>query len=149
LVETYYDEPKLEGFGLYVNKELGAEVIVFEKVAFNEKYEYILLCQSFINLADHTNGILPVDLEIFQETDTYFRIDEDLRFFREIKYIMENHPNKEIGVKYQKVLNIYRLRNPTFFTTLENDGFVPFTLNEKYTGNINPFELLAEKEMRQ
>lgn len=146
LIETYYDESLLEGFGLFINKNLSSEVIVFDKIHFNEKYDFILLCQSFINLYKATNGILPIDTNILYETDTYFRIDEDLRFFREIEYLKNNYPDKKVKEKYEKVYNLYKSITPFFFKKFEEEGFLPFTLNSNYTGSINPFEILAESE---
>ncbi|MDR0430249.1 MAG: hypothetical protein LBH58_07220 [Tannerellaceae bacterium] len=148
LIETYHDESLLEGFGLFINKNLSSEVIVFDKIDFNEKYDFILLCQSFINLYNHTRGILPIDTNILVETDTYFRIDEDLRFFREIEYLKNNHPVPKVEEKYEKVYNLYKSVTSSFFQKFEEDGFLPFTLNSDYTGSMNPFEILAETEMK-
>ncbi len=149
LIETYSDESQLEGFGLYIKNELNDEVVVFDTVPFNEQYDYVLLCQSYINLYDHTDGKLPIDLNMLSETDTYFRIDEDLRFFREIEYYKNHLGNDYIRNKYQKVYDIYRKRTPLFFEVFEAQGFLPFALNETYTGSINPFHILAEKELSQ
>lgn len=147
LIETYKDESTLDGFGLYINKKLEKDIVIFDKLSFNEKYDYILLCQSYINLYDHSKGILPIKIEKISETDTYFRIDEDLRFFREIEYIKDNHPNEKLRNKYQKVYDIYKERTPKFFKKFEIEGFIPSTLNIDYIGNINPFDILAEKEI--
>lgn len=147
LVETYHDETTLEGFGLYINKSIYSEVVTFETVPFNEKYHYVLLCQSYINLYDYQEGVLPIDLDILEETDSYFRIDEDLRFFREIEYIKNNHPSDKIKVKYQKVYDTFKARTPKFFEIFEEQGFLPFALHEDFLGSINPFELLAEREL--
>lgn len=148
LIETYRDEAILDGFGLYINKELNKEVIVFDKVHFNDKYDFILLCQSFINLYDTTNGNLPVDINMFIESDSYNRIDEDLRFFREIEYLKKNHPSKRVQEKHQAVYDIYKRRTKKYFEKFEIEGFLPFVLNNDYTGSIYPFETLAEKEIR-
>jgi len=147
LIETYSDESTLEGFGLFINKSLSDEVIVFDKINFNEKYEFILLCQSFMNLYKHTNGVLPINTDILIETDTYFRIDEDLRFFREIEYLKNNYPTEKIREKYETVYNLYKSVTPIFFQKFEEEGFLPFTLNADYAGSMNPFEILAETEM--
>jgi len=146
LIDAYIDESKLEGFGLYINKNITADVIVFDKVEFNEKYDYILLCQSFINLYKSTNGILPIDPNILVETDSFHRIDEDLRFFREIEYIKNNFPIEKVRKKYEKIYSLYKTVTPKFFEKFENEGFLPFVLNSNYTGNFNPFEILAQKE---
>lgn len=146
LVETYKDEAMLDGFGLYINKDLTKEVIVFDKTEFSEKYDYIFLCQSFINLFENTNGVLPIDINILEETDTYFRINEDLRFFREIEYIKNHHPSDDVRKKYQKVYDTYKNRTKSYFDKFEIEGFLPFTLNPGYPGSINSFEILAEKE---
>lgn len=147
LIDTYKDESLLDGFGLYVDKSISEEVVVFDKVAFTEKYDYILLCQSIKNLYDDTSGKLPIDLELLSETDTYHRIDEDLRFLREIEFIKDNHPTEKVRKKYQDVYDIYKQELPLFFGTFEKEGFTPFAINPDYTGSINPFELLAEKEL--
>lgn len=146
LVETYNDESLLEGFGLYIKRELNNDVVVFKTVPFSEKYDYILLCQSLVNLS-RDNEKLPVDLNIFSKTDTYHRIEEDLRFFRELLYIKVNHPSERIRAKYQKVYDIYKTSIGPIFTQLENDEFVPFTLNEYFSPSINHIEILAEKEL--
>lgn len=148
LIDTYNDESKLEGFGLYINKILANDVIVFDQVDFNEKYNYVLLCQSFILLHEHTQGVLPIDLDILSETDTFFRIDEDLRFFREIEFLMNNHPIERIRIKYKTVYNLYKSVTSEYFEIFEKEGFLPFTLHEDYPGKLNPFQILAETELQ-
>lgn len=148
LIDTYKDESVLNGFGLYIDKRLNEEVIVFNKITLDEKYDFVLLCQSFINLYRDTNGLLPVDTpNIFSETDTYHRIDEDLRFFREIEYLKDNYPEGKIRKKYQDVYDLYKSCTPNFFDVFEAEGFLPISLSEYYTGSINFTEILAEKEL--
>jgi hypothetical protein len=147
LIEAYRGEKVLKGFGLYVDRELSKEIIDFDKVTATEKYDFILLCQSLKKLYTTTQGILPVDLDLLTETDSFHRIDEELRFFREVEYIKINHPSKRVRSKYQKVYNTYKLEFPLFFKIFEVEGFLPFTINTGYVGNIDPFNLLAEKEL--
>jgi len=147
LIETYKDESTLEGFGLFVNKRLSSKVIAFDKLPFTEKYEFILLCQSIKNLYSMIQGRLPMDINLLSETDTFHRIDEDLRFFREIEYLKQKHPAEKIRAKYQKVYDTYKVALPLFFEAFEIEGFLPFTINSDYTGSINPFEILAEYEL--
>jgi hypothetical protein len=152
LIDAYKDEGNkeegaLEGFGLYVDKRLSNEIIVFDKVPLTEKYDFILLCQSLKNLYTTTEGILPIDINLLSETDTFYRIDEDLRFFREIEYLKQNHPVEKVRAKYQKVYDIYKADLPLFFKTFEEQGFLPFAINSDYTGRINPFDILAEREL--
>lgn len=147
LIDAYKDESTLEGFGLYVDKRLSNEIIVFDRVPFTEKYDFILLCQSLKNLYSTTEGILPIDINLLSETDTYYKVDEELRFLREIEYLKQNHPVSKIRAKYQKVYDTYKADLPLFFKTFETEGFLPFTINSDYTGNINPFDILAEREL--
>jgi hypothetical protein len=149
LIDTYNDESKLDGFGLYINKNLSQEVIVFEKIEFSDKYDYILLCQSFISLYKITEGNLPLEINLLSETDAYHRIDEDLRFFREIEYLKNHLSIEKHRKKYDMVYELYKKEAPLFFEYFEKDGFLPFILNSDYTGSINPFELLAESEMNK
>jgi hypothetical protein len=152
LIDAYKDESNkeqgaLEGFGLYVDKRLSDEIIVFDKVPFTDKYEFIILCQSLKNLYTTSEGILPIDINLLTETDTFHRIDEDLRFFREIEYLKQNQPVERIRAKYQKVYDTYKADLPLFFKTFEEQGFLPFAINSDYTGSINPFDILAEREL--
>ncbi len=147
LIEAYKDEGTLEGFGLYVDKRLSSEIVVLDKIPFTDKYDFIVLCQSLDNLYSTTDGILPIDINLLSETDDYFRIDEELKFFREIEYLKQHHPVERIRAKYSKVYALYRTRLPLFFKAFEDDGFLPFTINPDYTGSINPFDLLAEQEL--
>ncbi|NDV80259.1 hypothetical protein [Dysgonomonas sp. 511] len=149
LIDTYKDESGLNGFGLYIDKRLHEEVIVFNKITLDEKYDYVLLCQSFVNLYRDTKGLLPINIDMLHETDTYFRIDEDLRFFREIEYLKNNYPIEKVQKKYQAVYDLYKNCTPDFFDVFETDGFLPLSLNECYTGSINFTEILAEKELSQ
>jgi hypothetical protein len=148
LIDTYNDEKKLEGFGLFVDKNLTKEIIIFDKIPFTEKYEFVFLCQSLKNLYSKTRGILPIDIELLNETDTFYRIDEDLRFFREIEYLKNNHPCEKVRKKYQTVYDTYKSDLPLFFKVFEVEGFLPFTINSEYTGHINPFDLLSEHELK-
>jgi hypothetical protein len=84
---------------------------------------------------------------LLSETDTFYRIDEDLRFFREIEYLKQNHPVEKIRAKYQKVYDTYKADLPLFFQAFEAEGFLPFTINSDYAGSINPFDILAEREL--
>lgn len=147
LIDAYKDEKCLKGFGLFVDKNISEEIIIFDKVNFSEKYKFVLLCQSLVNLYKTTCGVLPIDINILNETDTYHRIDEDLRFLREVEYLKNSHTEDRVKDKYQKVYDIYRGVMPLFFEIFEKDGFLPFSINNEYTGSINPFELLSEKEM--
>lgn len=146
LIDAYCSEKKIEGFGLFVDKKISSEIIVFDKVYFDEKYDFVFLCQSFVNLYSATKGNLPTETSLLIETDDCYRIDEDLRFFREIEYIIKFHPLEKTRVKYQKVYNIYKANFPSFFETFEEQGFLPFTINPDYTGSLNPFIITAEQE---
>ena len=149
LIDAYKDETTLEGFGLYVDRKISKEIIVFDKVAFTEKYEYIFLCQSLKSLYSQTQGMLPIsDNNILSETDSLYRLDEELRFFREIEYLKQNHPIEKIRAKYQKVYDIYKTALPLFFKIFEKEGFLPFAIHPQYTGSINPFDILAEQELK-
>ena len=147
LIDAHNDEKILEGFGLYVDKSLSDDIILFDKIHFSDKYDFILLCQSIKKLYDSTEGILPIDINLLKETDTFYRIDEDLRFFREIEFLKENHPSENIKAKYQKVYNTYKTYLPKFFKAFEVQGFLPFTINSDFTGSINPFEIISEQEL--
>ena len=154
LIDCYKDSEnkgvdKLEGFGLYVDRKITNEIVVFDKVPFTEKYDYILLCQSLKNLYSITKGILPIDLDILRDNDTFFRIEEDLRFFREIEYLKENHLCEDVKNKYHKVYNIYKANMPLFFKIFEEQGFLPCIINPEHTGKVNPFELLSKQELNR
>ncbi|MGL4332569.1 MAG: hypothetical protein ACRCZQ_09745 [Bacteroidales bacterium] len=149
LIETYNDEKQLNGFGLFVNKKLSADIVIFNKLEYiNEKYDFILLCQSYINLFKSTNGILPVKIEIFNQTDEYIQIDEDLRFFREIQYIKNNCTVEKIADKYSAVYMWYKNHTEALFKQLEENNFSPSVLNPDYTGTINPYDIIAEAEQK-
>lgn len=120
---------------------------MFDKIDFNEKYDFILLCQSYINLHKHTKGIIPIDIKTLIETNSFSRIDEDLRFFREIEYLKNMYLDDRIRKKYEMVYNLYKNETPAFFEKFEEEGFLPFTLNAEYTGSIYSFEILTKIEM--
>ena len=148
LISTYQDEKELKGFGLYIDKSISNDAFIFEKIDFNEKYDYILLCQSLIKLYKKTKGKLPVSESLLTETDDYYRIDEDIRFFREIDYYRKHINNDHIIEKYDYVYNKYRLLLPNFFCVFEKEGFLPWVIIPNYTGSINPFDILAESELK-
>lgn len=148
LISTYQDEKELKGFGLYIDKSISNDAFIFEKIDFNEKYDYILLCQSLIKLYKKTKGKLPVSESLLTETDDYYRINEDLRFFREIDFYRKHINNDHIIEKYDYVYNKYRLLLPDFFRVFEEEGFLPWIISPNYTGSINPFDILAELELK-
>ncbi len=147
LIDTYEGEKKLRGFGLFVDKNISNEVVIFHKAHFSEKFDFVFLCQSLKNLYSITNGILPIDINILTDTDDCYRIDEDLRFLREVEYLMSNYPVEEIREKYRTVYNIYKSEFPLFFEKFESEGFLPFTINSEYIGHINPFDLISQREL--
>ena len=96
----------------------------------------------------NTKGKLPISESLLTETDDYYRIDEDIRFFREIDYYRKHINNDHIIVKYDYVYNKYRLLLPDFFRVFEKEGFLPWVISPNYTGSINPFDILAESELK-
>jgi len=78
LIDTYKSEKQLEGFGLFADKNISNKVVVFDKVNFSKKFDFIILCQSLKNLYLMTDGILPIDINLLTDTDECYRIDEDL-----------------------------------------------------------------------
>ena len=147
LIDAYNQEKNLEGFGLFVDKNISKEVIIFDKIKYSKKFDFIVLCQYINNLYLRTEGNLPVKIELLTETDEFYRIDEDLSFFREIEYLMENHPIGKVKEKYKKVYNLYKSKLPLFFNKFENEGFIPSVVCEEYFGNISPFDLVSEQEL--
>jgi len=147
LVDTYKSEKELGGFGLFVDKNISNKIAIFDKVQFSEKFDFVLLCQSLIYLYLITNGVLPTDINVLTDTDDCYRIDEDLRFLREVEYLMNNHPVDKVKEKYRTVYDIYKNELPLFFEKFELEGFLPYTLNAEYTGTINPFDLISEREL--
>ncbi len=146
LIDTYNDEKNIEGFGLFVRKDLSNDILVFEKMSVGDNYDYVFLCQSYINLYKKVHGELPIDIVLLTETDEFDRIDEDLKFFREISFLKEQHPCVEIRGKYKTVYDRYKEKTPKFLKVFEEQGFLPFVLNPGYYGSINPFENIAEQE---
>ena len=147
LIETYNDADQLQGFGLFVNKRLSADIVVFDKLdTIDSKYDYVFLCQSYINLYKSTQGKLPIEIEKLYESDEYTRIDEDLRFFREIRYVKDNCTVYRIANKYLAVYMLYKNYTYPLFKQFENENFLPSVLNVDYIGNINPYDIIAEQE---
>lgn len=148
LINAYESEKGLEGFGLYADKRLEKDIVVFDKVDYNEQFDFILLCQSMKNLYLHTSGILPVEMDMLNDTDTFHRLDEELRFFREVEYCKTFHPSDKVKAKHQKVYDLYKKEMPKFFRTFEEIGFYPSAINHEYTGSFNPYIILAEQEIK-
>ena len=151
LIDAYEDEKsdvnKIEGFGLFVRKDLSNDILIFEKMSVGNKYDFVFLCQSYMNLYKRVHGELPVDLDLLTETDEFDRIDEALLFFRGIAFIKEHHPCESVKEKYQTVYNWYKEKTPKFFNAFEEQGFFPSILNPGYYGSINPFVVIAEQEL--
>ena len=148
LIDCYDNEKGIKAIGLFVNDTTLNDVLIFDKSKFDNKFWFIFLCQSLSNLYKDTSGILPIDLNLLTDADAYYRIDEDLRFLREIEFLKKNHPIESVREKYENTYTQYKLFMPKFFDLFEKDGFLPSTLNENYIGSINSFELLSEKEIK-
>lgn len=148
LINAYKDEKYLPGFGLFVKKQDIGNINAFIEVPLSEEYNFVILCQSFSNLYRTTNGFLPVDdVSIFEETDTFFRIEEDIRFLREINYYRLNIPCERIREKYEKVYSIYKSTFPLFFEKFETYGFDPFILHTDFIPRSNPEEIDAIRDV--
>jgi hypothetical protein len=151
LIESYKAEKnkKLKGFGLYIDKQISNNIITFSKIDISDNFDYIILCQSITNLYSFTQGKLPVDIRMLIDIDDFSRIDEELRFFREIDYLRKNHPESRVRAKYQKVYSIYKSILPLFFKKFAKDGFLPEIFNAAYIPGSNPYEILAEEELKK
>ena len=99
-----------------------------------------------MNLYKSTKGKLPIEKEILYETDEYNQIDEDIRFFREIRYVKDNCPIQKIANKYLAVYMWYKNYTYPLFKQLEDGDFSPSVLNADYIGRINPYDIIAEGE---
>ena len=147
LIDTYKDEKSIEGFGLFIRKDISNDILIFEKMSVGVNYDFVFLCQSYMNLYKRVHGELPINLNLLTETNEFDRIDEDLKFFREIAFLKDHYPCGAVKKKYQQVYDWYKERTPKFFKTFEEQGFLPFILNPDYCGSINPFETIAEQEL--
>lgn len=137
LINAYENEKRINGFGLYVDKKLSNDILIFNKVSVSIEYDYILLCQSLTSLYAETAGVLPVDINILYETDSFSRIDEELLFFRKLIHHKSNYCDEKVRRKYQNVYDIYKNKLPLFFNVFEKNGFFPCVINPEYTGKIN------------
>ncbi|WP_278570172.1 hypothetical protein [Prevotella melaninogenica] len=148
LLETYEAEKDdIEGLGLYIHNNLSDDVIVFDKhIINNGKYDFIFLCQSYMNLYKQTKGILPIDISLLTNKDNFSNIDEDLKFFREVQYIINHCKKDKIRKKYSTIYEYYRKCTHILFETLEVKDFMPNALNPDYFGNINPLNIIAKYE---
>lgn len=147
LIETYNDANLLQGFGLFVNKKLSVDIVTFDKLDnVDSKYDYILLCQSYINLYNSTKGKLPIEIETLYETDKYNQIEEDIRFFREIRDVIDNCTIHKIANKYLVVYMWYKNYTYTLFKQLEDENFSLSVLNADYIERINPYDIIAKVE---
>lgn len=147
LIDTYTDESNIEGFGLFIRKDISKDILIFEKMSVSVNYDFVFLCQSYMNLYKRVHGELPISLDLLTETDEFDRIGDDLKFFREISFLKEHHTNEKIKEKYRTVYSWYKERTPKFFKSFEEQGFFPFVLNPGYFDSINPFETIAEQEL--
>lgn len=149
LIETYNDANDLKGLGLFVNKKLSSDIVVFDKLDnVDSKYDFIFLCQSFISLYKSTRGKLPIELMTLYETDKYMNIDDDIKFFREIQYIKDNYRNQKIVDKYLMVYMWYKKYTYPLFRQLEDGKFSPSVLNSNYFGRMSPFDIKAKVERK-
>jgi hypothetical protein len=146
LINAYEDEKKLPGLGLFIDKRLSKEIVIFSSIQLQGQYDFVILCKCLDDLYDHSKGILPFESDLFTETDTFARLDEELRFFREIEYLRLHHPLEKVRVKYDWVYNTYKTQFPLFFKTFEKEGFFPYVINSNYIGGINFTDLLSEVE---
>ena len=128
LINSYNAESTLRGFGLYVDKSISNEVFIFDKINYDEKYDYVILCQSMYSLYKDCLGILPVNNNLLTETDTYSNLKEELRFFQDIYDSMNTIDDKRIQMKYHEVYKLYKSYMPTFFEKFEELGFTMSTI---------------------
>ena len=117
-IEAFKDEKILKGVGLFVKNDLSEDILTFEKTVVSDNFCYIFLCQSLINLYKRVHGVLPVELELLNESDDFHRIDEDLMFFREVCSRKEQD-SSEISEKYLNVYNWYKEIALRFFHEFE------------------------------
>jgi hypothetical protein len=146
LMDTYNDEKSIEGFGLFIRKDISNDILIFEKMSVGINYDFVFLCQSYMNLYKRVHGELPININLLTETDEFDRIDDDLKFLREISFLKEHHTNVKIKEKYRTVYSWYKERTPKFIKVFEKQGFLTSVLNSGYFGSINPSENIAEQD---
>ena len=142
LIKCHEAEKNLKCIGLFVDKSLVKEIIIFDLdlVEFNDNFYFVHLWQYLRRLYRITKGILPSDIKLFQETDDYSRVDEDLHFLRKIHFYREHHETESVRTKYQNTYLLIKKSMPKFFEAFEKFDFLPFTLNCEYAGHINPYQ---------
>lgn len=126
LIETYFDTNSLEGFGLYVNNEIASWILGFDLIKLSEKYSYVLLCHSIINLYKETKGILPINPELLNKPDEYGNfctLESDLKFLETVSQLKNNFPSEKVRRKYEVVFNIYKGQLTSFFKVFKVKGF--------------------------
>lgn len=126
LIEAYHDTNSLEGFGLYIHNEIASWPWRLQSVKFTQKYQYVLLCSSLVNLYRETNGVLPINNNLLERPDDYCEfcnLDSEITFLETISNLKDNFPVKKVREKYKTVFNIYQKSLPNFLGAFEKRGF--------------------------
>lgn len=135
LVETYFDTNSLEGFGLYISNDMASWILGFDSIKLSEKYSFVLLCHSIINLYKETKGILPISSKLLDKPDEYCdycTLDNDIKFLKTISEIRNSFPVEKVRKKYGFVFNVYKSQLTSFFYQFERHGFNRLAILSKF-----------------
>ncbi|MDE6369221.1 MAG: hypothetical protein K2K94_08280, partial [Muribaculaceae bacterium] len=99
-----------------------------DKVNCNDKYDFVILCQSLMRLYKNSSSILPVSATLFTHTDEYDNVKDEIVFLRNIHELIKTIEDPYINEKYRCVYRIYRRIMPEFLYHFENEGFYISTI---------------------
>lgn len=125
LVNAYKAEKKLPVIGLFIDDYCNEFNKYFTTARYAENLSFVYICRSLERLYEMTQGSLPVDRILIDQTEEFPFIFKELCFLRQVVAHMENTTDSKVRGKHATTWRIYHDRYGHLLDTLRQNQFHP------------------------
>ena len=123
LIDSFHDEKKLYGCGLFMDKHLLKHNKFFPTICHCDDYHYVFLTQDIQRANDYGQARFPFSGEILDSTCMNFTTYTQLIFLKDVYRKSQEHPDPKVRAKFQATWYFYYQKFEPLCNALLESGF--------------------------
>ena len=123
LIDAYNKEKQIIGTGLYIDDRCNKYNNIFKTEKYNNDLSFVYLTQSMDRILMGYLGDFPYSKFLTKDMDMFYGLKKDIKMFKTIYYLKDNHPDPKVRAKHQSTWSFYEKRYSTILKGFVDSDF--------------------------